>query len=61
METTGDLGTGVFMMCLCCLVPFGFGALTGWAMRGRSEKVGLPWAFLPGFVKRIWEMITTDD
>lgn len=57
---TGDLQAGITAMCLCLLVPFTSGAVAGWLLKGRTIDLGLPWAFLPGFIKRLWEIVTRD-
>jgi hypothetical protein len=60
MSNSGDLQAGLTVMCLCLLVPFSVGALAGWLLKGRAINLGLPWAFLPGFIKRLWEIVTRD-
>ncbi len=60
-NSTGDLGSGICLMCLCLLVPLIVGSVIGWLLRGRSDRLGIPWVFLPGTIKRFWEVVTKDD
>lgn len=38
--------------CLFCAALPTIGAIVGWVMRGRIERLGLPWAFLPESLKK---------
>lgn len=59
--STGDVAAGLMMLLVCCSVPGLLGGVFGYILRGRVDQFGLPWALLPGWFKKIWEVATRDD
>lgn len=55
--------TGILMLCLCTIVPMLIGLGIGYRLRGRLDRLGLPWGLLPAgaYIKRIWEDATNDN
>ena len=50
-----DGTAGILGLCLICLVPWLLGIGMTIFFQRRISRMGIPWAFLPGIIKSLWE------